>query len=116
MSKVSRNNNNGLLSIGPENVLVKGPGGAPMALPHDQFHEYALKNPSDFKGYLDLYKKGVEAVAAYLKPPPEVPKQGWFDGFRNWFWGNGLRYRVTRKGRRLIHRYKRHLRHKRRKH
>lgn len=114
--KVSTKDNNGLVKMGAENVIVKGPGDLPLTLTHDQFHEYAMRNPNDFAGYMKLLKKAEEAIASYLKPPPEVPKQGWFDGVRNWFWGSGSRYRVTRKGRRLIRRYKRHLRHKRRKH
>lgn len=121
LRNITTEGNNGFLGKRGEEFVVNGPGGI-MSLDKTNFWKHVMKHPDDFKEIMENFDEFLNATNEY-KISPEVVKDVLQDhGILYWLnpfnWGSGGRFRVTHKGRRLIKRYRRHLRHKirRRKH
>lgn len=106
IGSLNKADNKGLAGVGDKLISVVGDKGAIIEIPHNEFHTWAINHPGDFEGYLKAFNSFMSRSSPYQK--------GMFQRAYEWWTGSGAGYHVTRKGRRLIKRYRRHLRHKRR--
>lgn len=115
LGKITTQGNNGFLGKRGDEFVVMGPNGA-MSLDKANFWKHVLKNPDDFQEIHKAINKFYDATKEFKITPEVVEKIVEKHGLLHWLnpfnWGSGGGYRVTRKGRRLIRRYRRHLRHK----
>lgn len=103
LKNVSAKENPGLQGVTKDGVIVSGPSG-PMTIPLGSFFSWAQENADDFAGFW-------KQMAIINKLSGKFKKNILQ---RLWGYLTGSGFRVTRKGRHLVNRYRRHLRRRRR--
>lgn len=92
-----------LIAVGNSTATVATDTG-PLTMPLDSLSQYVQKNPEGFGGLVAAMNNVDKFSGQYQK--------SYLQRFTDWLTGSG--FRVTRKGRRLVNRYRRHIRRRRR--
>ena len=103
LNRITFAENPDLISVGNSTATVATENG-PLTMPIDSLPKYVERNPGGFGGLVAAMNSVKNFSGQY--------KKSWWRRLLGWLFGSG--FRVTRKGRHLVNRYRRHLRRRRR--